>query len=362
MQRVHLAKDVRRAIRASHPWVFRRALHLPRREPAAGALVVVEDRGEPLCVGYYDPESPIAVRVLSLDPAERIDRAWVRRRVAAAAAARESIVDTDALRIVHGENDYLPGLVVDRYGDAGVVAFDGAGAAALWSRFEDDIRAVARARRPEGDLVRVTEAGAAFEVDLVRGQKTGLFLDQRDNRLRVRSLAAGRTVLNLFSYTGGFTVHAALGGARRTTSVDSARPAMAALARNLALNHLDPAAHEAVVADAFSFLEEAVRRGRRWELVVCDPPAFARSERARPRALRAYRRLNRLAAAVVEPGGMLVTASCSSHVTDADLLAVVADCDRRVRVTHIGGAAADHPVAPAFPEGRYLTCLFCAVE
>ncbi len=205
------------------------------------------------------------------------------------------------------------------------------------------------------------EHGALFEVDVRVGQKTGFFLDQRQNRALIGAHAAGATVVNLCCYTGGFSVHAALGGAQRVTSVDVAAPALAAVAGNLARSGVDPSAHEAVCADAFAFLEDAAARGRTWDIVIVDPPSFAPSEKARGQALRAYQRLNALALAVVAPGGSLASASCSSHVSEADLLGVVAaagaQAGRRVRLRHILGAASDHPVLPAFPEGRYLSFL-----
>jgi 23S rRNA (cytosine1962-C5)-methyltransferase len=188
------------------------------------------------------------------------------------------------------------------------------------------------------------------------GQKTGFFLDQRENRRLIRRHAAGATVLNVFSYTGGFSLHALLGGAARVTSVDLAAPAMRGLERNLVLSELAGAAHEAVVADAFELLARAATQGRRWDLVIVDPPSFAPSERARPAALAAYRKLAAAALAVVEPGGRFALASCSSHVTEADLLEAAAGL-AALRVRAITGAASDHPVLPAFPEGRYLKFL-----
>jgi 23S rRNA (cytosine1962-C5)-methyltransferase len=394
MQTLVLAKDVSRAIREGHPWVYARALHPARRPAERGELVEVAARGETLAVGFADPDGPIAVRVLERGGGARIDDAWVRARVARACAIRRgdpALAATDACRLLHGENDFTPGLVLDRYRATGVISFDGAAAAAMW---RPRLAAIAAGcgeagfaldriwERPlpgdaagEGsvasgdappDAIRIEENGARFEIDVRRGQKTGFYLDQRDNRLRLRALTAGADVLNLFCYTGGFSVHAALGGARRVTSVDRAAPAVAAAVRNVALNDLAADAHDLVAEDAFAYLERAVAQDRRWEVVVCDPPSFAPSEKARPAALRAYRRLNRLALAAVGQGGRLVTASCSSHVTDADLIAAIAgaaaDLDRRVRITAVTGAASDHPVAPAFPEGRYLTCLWAVAD
>jgi 23S rRNA (cytosine1962-C5)-methyltransferase len=384
--RVTLVKDVRRQLERGHPWIYASALKLPPRAPEAGALVDVADRdGRVLARGWFDPGSPIAVRVL----ARAGEDADVEARVASACALRASLrLPTDALRLLHGEADGLPGLVLDRYRDTGVVRFDGAGAAAfyrpraaaiaaacaragfplarLWARDPDrDERGEALAGDTPGEVV-IAERDARFEVDPVRGQKTGFFLDQRDNRRALGALAAGLDVLNLFSYTGGFSIAAALGGARRVTSVDAARPAVEAGRRNFARSGLDPDAHEHVAADAFAFLAESARAGRRWDLVISDPPSFAPSEKARPRALAAYRELHRAAAAVVAPGGLLAAASCSSHVGEAAFVETVAaglaDAGREGRVLDVRGADGDHPVDPAFPEGRYLKLVLVALD
>ena len=388
-----LGKDVRALLRAGHPWIYDRALRLPREPIAPGTLVEVcaeTERGEPLAVGYYDPTSPIRVRVLDRNVTVAIDDVWVAERARHAAAFRASdpaLAETDAVRAIHGEGDYMPGLVLDVYAGTGVAVFDGAAAAAVWQprlgAVIEGLRAGGisvtrlwgRTRGEGGKLlagdappeaVTIHEHGARYEVDVRRGQKTGFFLDQRHNRRMVRDLAADAAVLNLFSYTGGFSVQAALGGARRVTSVDVAAPAVEAARRNFALSGLAVGDHEFMVADAFAALEDAVAEQRCWDLVVVDPPSFAPSEKARPRALAAYRRLNGMALRTVAPGGLLVTASCSSHVTGDDLLAVIglaaADAHRRVRLRTERGAASDHPVRAGFPEGRYLKLLVVHAE
>jgi 23S rRNA (cytosine1962-C5)-methyltransferase len=283
---------------------------------------------------------------------------------------------------VHGEADACPGLVVDTYTDTAVVVFDGPAATAFWRPRIDDVLAGLerggatihhvwlrgeRRDRSAGEALRgappaeivISEDDARFGVDVRSGQKTGFFLDQRDNRRTIRRHAAGQTVLNLFAYTGGFSLHAALGGASRVTSVDIAGPAIAAIDKNVELSGLDRNAHERVTADAFEFLARAKSQGRRWDLVIVDPPSFAPSERAKAQALRAYGKLASAALAVVEPRGRFAFASCSSHVTEADLLGVIAEltaADLRLRLT--AGASSDHPVLSAFAEGRYLKFLF----
>jgi 23S rRNA (cytosine1962-C5)-methyltransferase len=264
------------------------------------------------------------------------------------------------------------------------VRHDGAGARAFYRGLGPRLLAVARARGlalttaverrlgrgadggaavaiigelPRGEI-EVRENGLRFGVDLAHGQKGGLFLDQRDNRARVGALAAGRRVLNLFGYTGGFSIYAAAGGAADTTTVDVAAPAIEAARRNFARNRLPLERARLHAADAFTFLERAAQAGERWDLVVSDPPSFAPSQRALPAALRAYRRLHRLCAAVTAPDGLLGAASCSSHVGREAFLRTVeegaAAAGRRFALVELHGAAADHPVVPQFPEGDYL--------
>jgi 23S rRNA (cytosine1962-C5)-methyltransferase len=394
MQRVRLARDVASRIRGGHPWIYLDALD---RAPtiAPGAIVEVIDRdGSFVARGFRgEREGPIGVRVLSIDPAETIDAAFVARRVASACALRRAAahaIDSDSVRILHGEGDFVPGIVLDVYAGTAAIRFDGGAAAAMWrphvATIVDTIRTASfpierawlrgeRGRREEGEpllgdpppaVVTIREGLARFEVDVVRGQKTGFFLDQRTNRRVVAREAAGRTVLNLFGYTGGFSIACALAGARRVTTVDLAKPAIEAARRNFERNGIDPGAHELVAADAFAFLEQARREGRRWEVVITDPPSFAPSERARPGALGKYRQLAALAAAATSPSGLLVSASCSSHVGLADFQQAVAEgiatTGRAARITDIRAAAPDHPVVPAFPEGNYLKALFTRIE
>jgi len=386
-----LAKPLAQAIRAGHPWIYDRALpRLPAVAP--GDVVVIADDSGPLACAFADPGSPIRARVLDLDPDAALDEAWVAARIRAAADARRgdpTLAESTGLRLVHGENDFCPGLVVDLYAEVAVAVLDGAGAAAFWRPRLDTVwRAIEDAGYPvagawlrairggsggaHGEAVRgevpehveISENGAHFAVDVRRGQKTGFFLDQRQNRLLVRHHAAGAEVLNLFCYTGGFSVHAALGGARRVTSVDLAAPAVAAAEDNFRRSGVASAGHQFVAADAFEYLERAAAERRRWDLVVVDPPSFAPSERTRPRALAAYERLAGQALAVTAPAGLLAFASCSSHIGEGDLLSLLASAAaaarRPLRVRHVLGAASDHPILPAFPEGRYLKFVMAA--
>jgi 23S rRNA (cytosine1962-C5)-methyltransferase len=385
---VRLRKRLRRYIQRGHPWIFDGGVE-PNPSLQAGELVKVVDEQGPFAVALADPKSPIRLRVLDLHPNARVDGDWLHYRVKRAASRRSGdprLADTDALRLVHGEADGVPGLVVDVYAGHGIALLDGAGAAALWAPMAEDIkrgladagfplsslsmRRVGRERKwigkPPPEDVQIREGQATMEVDLRRGQKTGLFLDQRENRRLVGQRSAGLRVLNLFSYTGGFSLAAALGGAVKTTTVDIAGPAVEAAQRNFKLSGLNPKEHEFVCADVFDFLDTSVKAGRDFDLVICDPPSFASSEKALKKGLRAYRRVNEQALRVVAPGGIFCSASCSSHVTDSHLLEVLADASadagRDLVVTEARGAASDHPVRPGFPEGRYLSFFVCAVE
>jgi 23S rRNA (cytosine1962-C5)-methyltransferase len=388
--RVELRKRLERTIRGGHPWVYRDALAETPRLPDGAVVQLTTRNGSPLAVGFWDVRSPIAVRVLGAGALPAAPRTLVDDRVAAALARRLAFIDrrqTDAFRWIHGEADGLPGVHVDLYGEAASIRCDGDGAGAFYRDLPERLHAAAekaglalrtvverRARGgadaadgaraavawgnlPAGDL-EVRENGLRFGVDLLRGQKGGLFLDQRDNRARVRTLASRRRVLNLFAYTGGFSIYAAAGGARATVTVDAAAPAIAAARRNFERNGLPTGDARFVGGDAFAFLEKAARDGERFDLVISDPPSFAPSRRALAAGLRAYQRLHRLCAAVTAPGGTLCAASCSSHVDRKAFLATVRDgardAGRRFELQELHGAGPDHPVVPQFPEGDYL--------
>ncbi len=378
--RWRVTKPLRDSIAAGHPWLYDRALAPPTNLRAGDVVTLVDDRG-PLATALADPASPIRARVLDLDPAAVCDGAWARARAERAATWRTRdplLVGCTGRRLVHGEADGCPGLVIDQYDDTAVVVFDGPAAAAFWrARLDHVLDGLARGGadsahvwlrgdrklRAPGEAVRgappaeivIAEDDARFAVDVRAGQKTGFFLDQRENRRTIRRHAAGLSVLNVFCYTGGFSLHAALGGATRVTSIDLAAPAIAGVTRNVALSGLPVGAHEAVAIDAFEFFDQARAQGRRWDLVIVDPPSFAPSEKARPAALKAYRRLVEAALEVTEPGGYFALASCSSHINEADLLTIAARPLLRVRLS--AGAATDHPVLPGFSEGAYLKFL-----
>ncbi len=366
-----------------HPWVWREAIGRGLEGIRAGDEVqVVAPDGAPVGRGFADPDSPIAVRIWTRkrDP---IDAELWRTRVERACSLRAWLFDsgrTNAFRVIHGEGDRMPGLVVDRYGPVAVVRADGGAAHAnvpnlanaLWPALERwGVRSLvhrvgAKGEAPRLELLRgvappdtvlVEEDAIPFVVDLARGQKTGAFLDQRDNRRRVGELARGRRVLNLFSYAGGFSVHAALGGATHVTSVDVAAAAHATAQASFRAAGVDPSGHAFATADVRAFLDGARSRGEQWDLVVSDPPSFAPSEKTLPRALAAYRTLHGACAAVLAPGGIFCAASCSSHVDAPVFLSTLDDAalgQRPLSLLELRGAGPDHPTLPAFPEGHYL--------
>ncbi len=380
-----------------HPWVFSGAIAQVVGHPAEGDLVgVYASDGQFLAWGHYQVGS-IAVRVLSFDEDPTRADFWTRMLSRAlqlrVACGLHGAPETDCYRLVHGEGDGLPGLVIDYYAgvcvlqahSVGMFRAKGAICAALQQVYGPSLQAVydkssgtapfkAGLELVDGYLWKadgfsdreqlVLENGHRFLVNWTEGQKTGFFLDQRENRFRVGALSRGRTVLNLFCYTGGFSVYALAGGALHADSVDSSRKAMDLVDRNVALNGLDPARHSSYCADAMEFLRD-VPEGK-YNLMVVDPPAFAKHRGALKNALRAYQRLNAAALSKVASGGLVFTFSCSQVVDkEAFALAVfsaAAQTGRSVRILDRLNQPADHPVNIYHPEGEYLKGLLLYVE
>jgi 23S rRNA (cytosine1962-C5)-methyltransferase len=378
---LRLLRTAAAAVKRGHPWVYREGVERPPKQLASGASVdLLDEDGAFLARGLWDASSPIAVRVFDRVRGAALAAPALSAAILRAIALRDGRFgdDTTAYRLCNGEGDRVPGMVIDRYADVAVIRLD----TDAWGPHLDAIvRVLAKplaergvrsiglrttgegkkldplAGPPPPDRLLVRERGMAMEVDLAFGQKTGAFLDQRENRARVRAMAAGKRVVNLFSYAGGFSVAAALGGAAHVTSVDVASAAHATAQRTFRANELDPTAHAFVSADVFAFLDKACARGDTFDLVISDPPSFAPSERARPRAIAAYRKLHAAAASVLAPGGTLCAASCSSHVTMEDFLGTLDDAALGrgdLRVCDVFGQPEDHPSLPAWPEGRYL--------
>jgi 23S rRNA (cytosine1962-C5)-methyltransferase len=372
-----LRKPLERTVSRGHPWIYRDALDPLAAEPGS-VVTVLDRRGRFLARGLAEA-GPIAVRVFTLRD-EPLGGALLARRVAAALELRDRLrlPETDALRLLHGEGDRLPGAVCDRYAQHAVLRLDGEAIREWLEPLVAALRGPLRQRGVEALLLRegrgagkrivplwgrlpeapieVREHGVRLLADLVQGQKTGLFLDHRDSRLRVRALSGGTRVLNLYGYTGAFSVAAGLGGAREVVTVDSAPAAIGLAELGWARNGLPPAAHRGVAAEVQTFLGGP--DAERFDLVIADPPSFAPSQASLPRALKAYRALHGAALGAVVPGGWYLAASCSSHVDRAAFEGALGDgahdARRSLQVLGRWGAGADHPVPLGFPEGEYL--------
>jgi 23S rRNA (cytosine1962-C5)-methyltransferase len=355
---------------------------------SGSVVTLVDEENHELGVGLYDASSPIAARVFArVGP---LDIRTLMARLERAFQRRDAFIgpNTTAYRLCNGEGDHMPGMVIDKYGHVAVVRLDGdllttwldalvsplskslarRGITSLVLRRARDEAGEKRTRTLAGDeppdRLIVYEHGMAMEVDLAHGQKTGAFLDQRDNRARIRKLAEGRAkVLNLYSFAGGFSVAAALGGAKHVTSVDIASAAHATAQRSFRENKLDPTAHAFVTSDAFVFLEGAAKRGDRFDLIVSDPPSFAPNEKTKLRAIGAYRKLHGALANVLDRNGVLCAASCSSHISTEEFVETL---DQQtlgrddLSVVAVHGHASDHPTLPAWSEGRYLKMVVLA--
>lgn len=376
---VRLKKDLLRSVLRGHCWLFSDAIELPTAP--SGSVARVQSRsGDIVASGIYCREHPLSLRICSTQAPFHLDDDWLTGRLEAAISLRQSLFqdDTTGRRLVAGEGDGLPGLIVDQYDNTAVIKLDGGApedfyqplAIAHWLSQRLNLSVVVhrqRGRGRRGDAlvgllpsqpIRFLENGLHFEADIVQGQKTGFFLDQRDNRALVRSLSQGHRVLNLFSFNGGFSIAAGMGGASHVTSVDVAQPAIQSANWLWDLNGLSPERHEAVVADAFDFLQQAAKQKQRWSLVICDPPSFAPNQQSLSSASSAYAKLAQLAAAVVEPGGWLALASCSSHLSPGQFtqanLEGLGRAHRSARLVSQRGLPADHPTPLAMPELRYL--------
>ncbi|HTQ73938.1 MAG TPA: class I SAM-dependent rRNA methyltransferase [Burkholderiales bacterium] len=375
-----------RSLKRRHPWVFSGAVEEIVGNPRSGETVrVCGADGKFLAWAAYSPASQIRARVWSFDEADVPGPKLFDRRVDAALARRRAQVSgetTNAMRLVHGESDGLPGLIADRYDDALVVQFLSAGCeewrdalieilrkrtgcARIYERSDTDARELEGQPARSGWILgsaaaplRMVEHGIEYEVDPAGGQKTGFFLDQRDNRLRVKQLAAGREVLDCFCYTGGFALSALSGGARSVLAIDSSAQALARAGRNLALNDLAPGRVEWLEADVFQALRRLHRDGRGFDLIVLDPPKFAPTAKDAARAARGYKDINLNALRLLRAGGLLATFSCSGGVSPELFQKIVAgaaaDAGAPLLLRERLRAAADHPVRIEFPEGEYL--------
>lgn len=383
------------ALLNGHLWIFSGALQQPPHWVEAGGLLDVKSAtGQFVARGYYNPRTDIAIRILTRDSEEAIDFAFLRRRVRQALELREVFNPdvTNAYRLINAEGDGLPGLVVDRYAEVLVAQIHTLGMQRLQPQLIEALmeesgthgillRNDGQSRQREGleveepivaagavpTQVTVRENNVLFEVDPWEGQKTGFFLDQRDKREALRKYCRGKRVLNCFSYTGGFSVYAALSSSdTRVVSVDISAPAIEAAHKHFVLNGIDPEQHEFHIANVFDYLEEARAQGEQFDVVVLDPPAFAKTQSARTQALKAYRRLNGLGMEVLRPGGILLSSSCSGAVGMDDLLGSISQgaqrLQRSVQLLESYTHGVDHPIHLAMPETAYLKAVFCRVS
>ncbi len=380
-----------KSLKRRHPWVFSGAVAKVQGTPGPGETVAIRSAtGEFLAVAAYSPKSQIVARVWDWED-RAIDGAFFSKIIGRAVEQRRALLDgndTDAIRLVHGESDGLPGVVADRYADTVVLQLTSAGAerwrdviadklieasgaSRIWERSDAEVRALeglapviaALRGKREPTRIAISEHGLRFEIDLERGHKTGFYLDQRDNRRRVRALARGRDVLDGFCYSGGFALNARAGGAKSVTAVDSSAEALALARSNAELNKLAPA--EWLEGDVFQLLRRFRDQGRNFDLVVLDPPKFAPTAAHAEKAARAYKDINLLAFKLLRPDGLLVTFSCSGGVS-ADLFQKIIagaalDAGVQAQIIERLGPGADHPVALNFPEGDYLKGLICRV-
>ena len=380
-----------RSLKRRHPWIFSGSVARVAGRPEPGDTVVVEaSDGTFLAHAAYSPSSQIVARVWSFDEGDVVDDAFVAHRITTSAMRRSPLLArTNAARLVFSEADGVPGLIADRYGAFVVVELTTAGAErwrdtiaeslaglpgveGVYERSDIDVRRregleqrVGRLRGVEPpDLLSIEEDGATYAVDVRRGHKTGFYLDQRESRRAIADLAAGRRVLDVFAYTGAFSVVAARTGAASTTSIDSSGPALALAARNLERNGCPPG--ELVEADAFSDLRRLRAQAERFDMIILDPPKLAHRADQVERSTRAYKDLNLIAFQLLQPGGILVTFSCSGLLDDLLFQKVVAgaalDARRDARIIGRLHQASDHPVHLAIPETSYLKGLICQVD
>jgi len=370
--------------RQGHPWVFSNEIEMDadaKALPPGGLVQLIDASKRPLGVATFNPHPLIAARILSRDPEALIDGDFINARLRAALAVRETLYTVPYYRLVHAEADGLPGLIIDRFGDVCVVQVNTAGMEKLSDHltaalqdvlapktilFRNDsavrnLEGLPQEIRVVGDPlegpIEVMENGGVFKADPREGQKTGWFYDQRDNRAFVAALAKGKRVADFYSYTGGFAVTAALAGASEVHAFDRSQAALDFATQAAAANGVG-AKFSATKGDAFQLLHEFATAGETYDVVVVDPPAFVKSKKDYQAGIRGYRKLFRLAAQIVTPGGHLFAASCSHHVDPPSFADAVrralADTGRSGRILRSSGAAPDHPVHPFLPETGYL--------
>jgi 23S rRNA (cytosine1962-C5)-methyltransferase len=386
--RLNLIRDRTRMLKQGYPWIYRDWLNELPPAPVGSRAVVWDKDGKLLAFGMYDPTGPLAVRVCGGD-GEKLNDDLILARFEAALSLRRALFDdrTTGFRLFNGEGDGVPGLTCDLYADHAVLKLDGDAPAAFWNvdaiadwlterlpvtnvflKYRSDAKT--RGRSVRGNVptepVEFLENGKRFIANLVEGQKTGFFFDQRDNRSRIGQLARDRSVLNLFAYTGGFSIYAGTNGAKDVTSVDLAKPAIEDARKNWLLNGLAEDHHQTFAIDVFQFLEDARAAKRLWDLVVVDPPSFAPAARHVEKATASYQTLFTSALGVVAPGGIIALSSCSSHISPQMFFEItesaVSKARRRATVLGVFGQPADHPFPLVCKELQYLKFLLLQVR
>ena len=381
--RVKLSRNLRRSIMRGHPWVYREAVVLPTGIEKA-QLCQVMDKDE-LAWAIFDPHAPLCLRILSTEKGPP-SAALFHKRFARALDLRRPVRSdmTDSFRLFNGEGDLLPGLICDIYGKTAVVQFDGLGPSEFWdkdmiaqwllantgcesvvekTRRHTDRTTEALAGKPAASEVIIKENGVRFHVSLEKGQKTGFFLDQRDNRQYIRQMNGDNSLLNLFSYSGGFSVYAGLGRAKKVASLDISKGAIEMAEQNWALNGLSPSDHKGLCIDVFEYLTQEKEM---WDHIVVDPPSMSHSEDQKQVAKTKYIKLFAAAAARVQPRGQLSLSSCSSHISFEDFFEIISEslseCRRKGQILRVSGQGPDHPFPHACPELRYLKFVHLALD
>ena len=394
--RLRISQKAETILRGGHPWLFSDSIRDQNRPGTVGELAIIYDRKDRfLGMGLFDPDGPIRVRMLHTGKPQKVDRTWWQQHLTTTLDRRRHLFDaqTNGYRLCNGESDGWPGLVLDRYDSTLVLKIY----TTVWLSRLNEIVELLAAQVPherlilrlsrniqekalpftEGQILRgpapvepvvFLESGIRFEVDPVRGQKTGFYLDQRENRRIVESLSNGRRVLNAFSFSGGFSLYAARGGAVSVTDLDISPHALASSDRNFTLNLDNPAIrrcrHESVKTDVFDWLASPVASPQSFDLIILDPPSLARRESEREQAIRAYSRLVHSAIKLLAPKGLLVACSCSAHVSTPEFLEAVrnagAQSGRAFTELQTTGHAADHPAT--FPEANYLKAIYLGLS
>ncbi len=395
MFKVKLKKGKEKAVKQLHPWVFSGAIERVNGSPENGELVVVTDSSDAfLAYGFYNQQSRVAVRLLEWEEANTLNEQWWRNRIRSAVQGRKTLMadpDTNTFRLIFSEADFLPGLIVDQYSDFLSVQILSSGIDRNLPVILDELcqlikptgildRSDASARNHEGlndssggllygveppEFVRVKENGIIYDVNIASGQKSGFYCDQRDNRKIVAAYAVGKTVLDCFSYSGGFGLNALMQNAEAVTSVDSSALAIETLKRNLGLNNFGERRHRQIQSDVNKQLRAFRESGEQFDLIILDPPKYAPSRSAAAKASRAYKDLNRLAMLLLNQGGLLATFSCSGAIDIAAFKQILAwaalDAGKQVQFIRQFSQPDDHPIRSSFPEGEYLKGLLCRV-